>query len=145
MSCLESNNLLSNTQHGFRADLSTTTALTKISNRVSENTDNKKFLYSRYVICTNLSKVSVIKFQLEKCITRGLTRFGLKNTYHTEHYLSVSEVTNLLYYIFIFGCLRDLFSDQFYSLYMQCGVHTQWLRVAAALISVPLALGACGG
>ncbi len=39
---LESNNLLNATQHGFRPNLSTITALTKITNNIYENMDNKK-------------------------------------------------------------------------------------------------------
>ena len=42
LSCyLESKQLLSNTQHGFRARLSTETALTLITNKIYSNTDNK--------------------------------------------------------------------------------------------------------
>ncbi len=39
---LESNNLLNVTQHALRPNLSTVTALTKITNNIYENTDNKK-------------------------------------------------------------------------------------------------------
>lgn len=37
-------------------------------------------------------------FDLEKCMTWALILFGLKSTYHTEHSLFVSEVTNPLIY-----------------------------------------------
>ena len=39
---LETNNLLSNSQHGFRPKLSTETALLKITDRIYHNMDNKK-------------------------------------------------------------------------------------------------------
>ena len=50
---LESQNLLSTTQHGFRPQLSTITALTKISNNIFENMDSKKI--SLLTLC-DLSK-----------------------------------------------------------------------------------------
>lgn len=50
---LEENHLLSNTQHGFRARLSTETALTKLSNVLYDNIDNRKI--SLIILC-DLSK-----------------------------------------------------------------------------------------
>ena len=42
MSYLETNNLLSNSQHGFRSNLSTETALLKITDEIYHNIDSKK-------------------------------------------------------------------------------------------------------
>ncbi len=42
MQFFEFNNLLSNTQHGFRPRLSTETALTVITNKILNNMDSKK-------------------------------------------------------------------------------------------------------
>ena len=39
---LETNNLISNTQHGFRPKLSTETALLKVSDKIYDNIDKKK-------------------------------------------------------------------------------------------------------
>ena len=50
---LESNNLINCTQHGFRPNLSTITALTKVTNTIYENMDNKKI--SLLALC-DLSK-----------------------------------------------------------------------------------------
>ncbi len=50
---LESNNLLSNNQHGFRPKLSTETALTSITNNIFSNLDNKQI--SLLTLC-DLSK-----------------------------------------------------------------------------------------
>ena len=64
---LETNNLLSNSQHGFRPKLSTETALLKISDRIYYNMDNKKI---SLLLLLDLSKAfdSVHhKILLEKC------------------------------------------------------------------------------
>ena len=53
MDYLESNKLLTNAQHGFRPNLSTETALLKITNTIYENTENKKI---SLLILLDLSK-----------------------------------------------------------------------------------------
>ena len=116
MSYLESNNLLSSTQHGFRAGLSTTTALTKISNRIYENIDNKKV--SLLTLC-DLSKAfdSVChKILIRKMYNTRIDSFWFEG-YLSHRTQSVRIGGNESSTLEIsYGCPRDQFSDQFYSL-----------------------------
>ena len=67
VSFLESNKLLSNSQHGFRPNLSTETALLKVTDKIYHNIDNKKV---SLLILLDLSKAfdSVNhKILLKKC------------------------------------------------------------------------------
>ena len=76
---LESNNLLSNTQHGFRSSLSTQTALLTLTNKLYENIDTKKI--SLVTLC-DLSKAfdSVSHDMLiRKCINLNIDPFWFKN------------------------------------------------------------------
>lgn len=85
---LETNNILSNTQHGFRKHLSTETALTKICERIHVNIDENKI--SLLTLC-NLSKAfdSVShELLIKKMINYGIDDFWF-NDYLTARTQSV--------------------------------------------------------
>lgn len=85
---LESNNLLSNTQHGFRPKLSTETALTVITDKIYSNMDAKKV--SLLTLC-DLSKAfdSVSpEILLSKCVELHIDNFWFKS-YMSERSQSV--------------------------------------------------------
>ena len=79
MEYLESNQLLSNAQHGFRKNLSTETALTKITETLYDNMDNKNL--SLMTLC-DLSKAfdSVNhKVLIKKCLDLNIDSFWFEN------------------------------------------------------------------
>ncbi len=79
MHFLETNRILSNSQHGFRPTLSTQTALTVITDEIFHNMDSKKI--SHLTLC-DLSKPfdSVIhKILLQKCSQLNIDNFSFKN------------------------------------------------------------------
>ena len=81
---LEENHLLSNTQHGFRARLSTETALTTLSNLLYDNIDNKKI--SLITLC-DLSKAfdSVNHvFLMEKLTKLSIDNFWFESYLHNR-------------------------------------------------------------
>ena len=81
---LETNKLLSNSQHGFRPKLSTETALTIITDKIYENMDNKEI--SMLTLC-DLSKAfdSVHhKTLLHKCSLLKIDEFWFNNYLHNR-------------------------------------------------------------
>lgn len=79
MAFLESNSLLANNQHGFRAKLSTETALLKVSNTMYENIEEKKI---SLLMLLDLSKAfdSVShNILLDKCEKMKIDRFWFED------------------------------------------------------------------
>ena len=91
---LESNKLLSNTQHGFRPKLSTETALLKVSDAIYSNIENKKI---SLLLLLDLSKAfdSVNhNILLNKCINLNIDTNWLKS-YLNNRYQLVRSGNNL--------------------------------------------------
>ena len=79
MSFLEENKLLSESQHGFRKNLSTETALMKVNEAIYNNIDNQKI---SLLLLLDLSKAfdSVShEILLEKCIDFNIDQFWFEN------------------------------------------------------------------
>ena len=92
-SFLETNKLLSNTQHGFRPKLSTTTALTSITDKIYHNMDNKQISLltlcdlskafdsvSHPILLQKLSKVNIDRFWFVSYLENRTQCVRLQNT-----------------------------------------------------------------
>ena len=66
---LESNNLISNSQHGFRPKLSTQTALLKVSDKIFDNIDKKKISLLLLIDLSKAFDSMNHKILLNKCQT----------------------------------------------------------------------------
>lgn len=95
LSCyLESNNLLSKSQHGFRPKLSTETALTTLTDRLYENMDNKKI--SLLTLCDLSKAFDTVnhKILLYKCSLLNIDYFWFDN-YLKDRSMSVRLENNI--------------------------------------------------
>ena len=143
MSHLESNRLLSKTQHGFRRNLSTETALIKITNEIYSNIDNK---HISLLILTDLSKAfdSVShEVLLQKCSELAIDSFWFQD-YLKDRIQSVrigdtiSDITNVDYGVpqgSILGPILFLIYVNDMSRYIYEGLLVQYADDAQVVIS----------
>ena len=91
---LETKNLLSNTQHGFRSSLSTDTALLTLSNKLYANMDKKKV--SLITVCDLSKAFDSVSHQilLRKCLDLKIDSFWFKD-YLSDRTQSV-RITNCI-------------------------------------------------
>ncbi len=94
MAHLEKRNLLSNTQHGFRAKLSTETAVTVITDEIYHNMDNIKiYLLTLCDLPKAFDSVSHVIF-INKCLQLKIDSFWF-NSYLKDRTQSVRMKENI--------------------------------------------------